>query len=300
MAATLAEVASAEPILLCDSETDTDLDTVLAAALTIPGIRLAGAGGLAAALGRALRDPTRGAPRSCTNSTRGLHNSARASSDLAPGKPVHAPDDPHAPGDSAHDIGDPPVGPIDPAIADGRSAHDPYTPELAGVFEATPRCVNEHSHTPVLVVVGTAEASAIEQVRRLISDGANELLLTPKTSDAPANSPTSCATHPITVLRPAQSHTDPQVVVDCLADAAAALATGPSRPHLVLTGGETARRVLDRLGVSELEPLAQIHHGAVRSRTADGRHIVTRPGSFGGPDSLCDIVRALRAGKDLL
>ena len=40
-------------------------------------------------------------------------------------------------------------------------------------------------------------------------------------------------------------------------------------PHtdLVLTGGETARRTLDALGVTTLEPIAQIHHGAVQCRT---------------------------------
>ena len=36
----------------------------------------------------------------------------------------------------------------------------------------------------------------------------------------------------------------------------------------------------------QLEPIAQIHHGAVQCRTPDGRHVVIRPGSFGGPDSL--------------
>ena len=63
---------------------------------------------------------------------------------------------------------------------------------------------------------------------------------------------------------------------------------------LVLTGGETARRTLDALGVTTLEPIAQIHHGAVQCRTPDGRHVVIRPGSFGGPDSLVQIVAACR------
>ena len=61
---------------------------------------------------------------------------------------------------------------------------------------------------------------------------------------------------------------------------------------LVLTGGETARRTLDALGVTTLEAIAQIHHGAVQCRTPDGRHVIIRPGSFGGPDSLVQIVEA--------
>jgi 4-hydroxythreonine-4-phosphate dehydrogenase len=63
---------------------------------------------------------------------------------------------------------------------------------------------------------------------------------------------------------------------------------------LVLTGGETARRVLDVLRVTDLRPVGQIHHGAVLSRTPDGRSVVTRPGSYGEADSLRRIVRALR------
>jgi hypothetical protein len=69
--------------------------------------------------------------------------------------------------------------------------------------------------------------------------------------------------------------------------------TGPV--DLVLTGGETARRVLDALGVTRLTPLGQIHHGAVMCRLPDGAAVVTRPGSFGGPDSLRSILAALRA-----
>jgi 4-hydroxythreonine-4-phosphate dehydrogenase len=64
---------------------------------------------------------------------------------------------------------------------------------------------------------------------------------------------------------------------------------------LVLTGGETARRVLDALGVTRLTPLGQVHHGAVLCRMPDGASVVTRPGSFGGPDSLLSILAALHA-----
>ncbi|MCM3811782.1 hypothetical protein ND808_39170 [Streptomyces sp. DR7-3] len=63
---------------------------------------------------------------------------------------------------------------------------------------------------------------------------------------------------------------------------------------LVLTGGETARHVLDALAVAELDPVGQVHHGAVHLSTPDGRSVVTRPGSFGDPDSLRQIVQALR------
>ena len=64
---------------------------------------------------------------------------------------------------------------------------------------------------------------------------------------------------------------------------------------LVLTGGETARAVLDRLGVTALTPLTQVHHGAVVCLDETGRAVATRPGSFGGPDSLVQLVTAVQA-----
>ncbi|MFF5670825.1 four-carbon acid sugar kinase family protein [Streptomyces hygroscopicus] len=73
-----------------------------------------------------------------------------------------------------------------------------------------------------------------------------------------------------------------------------AVAAHPGALDLVLTGGETARRVLDALAVTELDPVGQVHHGAVHLSTSDGRSVVTRPGSFGDPDSLRHIVQALR------
>lgn len=76
--------------------------------------------------------------------------------------------------------------------------------------------------------------------------------------------------------------------------AAFAVAVAPAaaeRSALVLTGGETARGVLELIGVDRLVPVAE-RHGAVVSR-ADGRVVVTRPGSFGGPTSLAELVTSL-------
>jgi len=139
----------------------------------------------------------------------------------------------------------------------------------------------------VLVVVGSAAPIAARQVERLLADGARELRLpVAGVSLEPG----------VTVLRPAPvERADPRAVVTELARAVVDLDPGPAAADLVLTGGETARRVLDELGIDQLEPLAQIGHGAVESRTADGRHVVTRPGSFGGVDSLRDIVAKLQS-----
>lgn len=58
---------------------------------------------------------------------------------------------------------------------------------------------------------------------------------------------------------------------------------------LVLTGGETARSVLDPLSIDSLSPQHEIEYGAVLSVEESGRYIVTWPGSFGGVRSLLSI-----------
>jgi 4-hydroxythreonine-4-phosphate dehydrogenase len=61
----------------------------------------------------------------------------------------------------------------------------------------------------------------------------------------------------------------------------------------VLTGGETARRTLEQLRVTSLDPVQILEHGSVLSRIADGRAVITRPGSFGRPDNLVRAVEHL-------
>lgn len=152
---------------------------------------------------------------------------------------------------------------------------------------------------PLLVVVGTAEPTAVAQIAQLAAVGAHHIALPPDTLGAPAGAPVLPDPGPggVTVLsidgtggiRPGAA----RALVAGLARSVAALAVPAD---LVLTGGETARRVLDALGVTQLFPLGQIQHGAVHSATADGRSVVTRPGSFGDADSLLRIVRTLRPG----
>ncbi|MEU0071129.1 4-hydroxythreonine-4-phosphate dehydrogenase PdxA [Streptomyces sp. NPDC006332] len=159
---------------------------------------------------------------------------------------------------------------------------------------------------PLLVVVGTAAPSAPAQIAHLTELGARHVRVHPDAlnSDAPNSyapsppgvpNPSDDASDGVTVLsidsgpgiRPGSAHR----LVSGLARLAADRA---GDADLVLTGGETARRVLDALGVPHLAPLGQIHHGAVHALTPDGRHVVTRPGSFGGTDSLLRIATALR------
>ncbi|MFD6275294.1 four-carbon acid sugar kinase family protein [Streptomyces sp. NPDC060209] len=151
-------------------------------------------------------------------------------------------------------------------------------------------------HAPLLVVVGTAEPGAIAQIAHLTALGAHHVLLDPADLASgtvrpplPGSAPalTVFSIDGSTGLRPGAGR--------ALSTALGALASAhPGRPDLVLTGGETARATLDALGIKELEPLCEIHHGAVHSRTPDGRRVVTRPGSYGSEDSLLRIAVALR------
>lgn len=79
----------------------------------------------------------------------------------------------------------------------------------------------------------------------------------------------------------------------------ATLSAAPGWPvRLMLTGGQTARAVLDALGQRRLELLAEVHPGAVLLTTDHGWLVAVRPGSHGGPDSLVQIHRALQGNPD--
>lgn len=149
---------------------------------------------------------------------------------------------------------------------------------------------------PLLIVVGTAEPAAVAQITQLTARGVAHHALPPAALDDPASPPVlDVDPHRITVVSIDNSlGVQPGSARRLVAGLARAVTAVPRRPDLVLTGGETARRVLDALGISRLDPVGQIHHGAVHARTPEGRSVVTRPGSYGETDSLLRIARALR------
>lgn len=74
----------------------------------------------------------------------------------------------------------------------------------------------------------------------------------------------------------------------------ATLKAAPDWPvRLMLTGGQTARAVLDILGCGRLDLVSEIHPGAVLMTTGTGWLVATRPGSHGDRDSLLTIHHAL-------
>ncbi|MFB4419496.1 four-carbon acid sugar kinase family protein [Streptomyces sp. QL37] len=214
--------------MICDGETDADLDAVAETLLRLPEtVRTIGSGGMAAALGRL---------------------SAPAEDRADPGRPRGGP-------------------------------------------------------RPVVVVVGTAHPGARAQIAQLTRRGAHHLvfhaaslLAHPDAGHPAAVTPTVPGRAPVLVFSiaptPAADPSAAPHLARALARTVARLL--PEDADLVLTGGETARSLLDELAVTSLLPVGQVHHGAVLCRTADGRGVVTRPGSFGGTDSLVRMVGALR------
>jgi uncharacterized protein YgbK (DUF1537 family) len=149
----------------------------------------------------------------------------------------------------------------------------------------------------VLTVIGTAAPVAAGQVEALVADGTR-----PVTVDARALLHDKADPEPI---QRALAHGSVVVTIGGVLDPAEAQAVSAAlghfiataqaqqRPDLILTGGETARAVIDAIGITALRPVQEIHHGAVVSVAPDGRRVVTRPGSFGDTDSLVTITRYL-------
>ncbi|MFD3380360.1 four-carbon acid sugar kinase family protein [Streptomyces sp. NPDC058697] len=288
---------------VCDAETDADLDAIAEAALRLgPGIRLMGTGGLAAALGRRLARADAFGAGAGAGAGAGFRGTDGDRSPEA-ARDRHTEADPDPAPDPDH------------SARTTRTAHDRSTEadrdRPTGTDTAGPAPADEVSPAPggtpsrpLLVVVGTAEPAAVAQIAHLVAAGARHVpvpahTLTDHSTRPPLDFRTEAGRTPdgITVVSIDGTHAVvPGAARGLAVGLAHAVAAAAHDSDLVLTGGETARRVLDALGIRELLPLDQIHHGAVRSRTADGRRVVTRPGSYGGTDSLLRIARALRPG----
>ena len=154
-----------------------------------------------------------------------------------------------------------------------------------------------------LLIVGSASASAREQLAVLDAAGVPVLTLCPADLLAgtvdPASLAQALACGPAAVTMDAAA-VDPRLSARLVSTLAQTVCAAALNRPLMLTGGETARAVLDALGVSELHVVAEIEHGAVLSQTPAGIPIVTRPGSFGTSESLRTILATLVAAASSL
>jgi uncharacterized protein YgbK (DUF1537 family) len=97
----------------------------------------------------------------------------------------------------------------------------------------------------------------------------------------------------VEVLRTAA--TDVRDAGEAARQLAQAVAVRPELPGLlVLTGGETARRVTEALGVSGVELLGEVAPGMPVGRLLETETlVVTKAGGFGGPEAILDALRLL-------
>lgn len=158
---------------------------------------------------------------------------------------------------------------------------------LAPLIDLTPE-PSRHPGTPgdrTIVVVGTRTSSARRQVDLLVDRGTREVILHPR------NPPELGAGDVVVTLAADVDWSVPEIAA-ALGQLAAVI--GPTPADLVLTGGSTARIILDSLGIDRLLADIEIDDGAVLSISPTGRRIVTRPGGFGGDHGLLDITDFLR------
>jgi 4-hydroxythreonine-4-phosphate dehydrogenase len=151
----------------------------------------------------------------------------------------------------------------------------------------------------LLMVLGTRSSAVAPQLAQLAGEAAHVELIDPTVLLAepgalaarfermPSRGLTVVALDPTAAIETG----DVSRLVHALADALAPYVV--RHAGVFLSGGETARAVLDRQEVGSLCVLAELDRGTVVSRTPAGHVVVTRPGSFGAPDSLLRTARAL-------
>ncbi|ROS61493.1 uncharacterized protein YgbK (DUF1537 family) [Frigoribacterium sp. PhB160] len=310
LAEQLAAAASGGAVAVVDGETDDDLDRVVAAALAG-----ADAGAAVENSGDGVADaalpPSGGATGPFLLNGRRLLLAGSAALAAA----VAAAVDPATPiarvAESGVVVGD------DPRAATGGDSAPIVLSRAREGAEVAPR--------PVVVVVGSAAEAAGRHVAALVAGGAALTVVDPDpdpdpdpSSDPSSDPDAGPSSDPgdrsaeaavsraaeaalrdglAVLVLPADRALDPARAAAALADVAATVAVAAAA-DLVLTGGETARAVLDRLGTAWLVPLAQVEHGAVASRADDGRLVATKPGSFGADDVLVRLVDRLRTLRD--
>ena len=163
--------------------------------------------------------------------------------------------------------------------------------------EVRPGALPDHDTVEsVLFVLGTRAPGLTDQVERLrAARTAHVVLVRP---DDLVTDPAGVCRHlaaaqpsgVVVVTFDPAAPADPsraRRLAEALADAVAPVAD--AYDALFLSGGETARAVLDRLHVDVLDVRAQLETGTVVSTRPGGRTVVTRPGSFGRPDSLVGV-----------
>ncbi|NUT73303.1 4-hydroxythreonine-4-phosphate dehydrogenase PdxA [Pseudarthrobacter sp. C4D7] len=187
-------------------------------------------------------------------------------------------------------------------LAQRLATHTAQNAHSAAAADATD-AVPQDAHRPVLAIVGSASKTAQAQLAQLERQGFTVVRLHPlyagaKDAYAPQLAQVSAdlkAGRRVAVTL-AAAKVDPSGsarIVQALSTFAAQAAKA-TPTDLILTGGETAREVLDAAGRNTLVPLAAVQHGAVLSRADDGTLVGTKPGSFGDDLALLQLYDDIR------
>ncbi|WP_314216072.1 4-hydroxythreonine-4-phosphate dehydrogenase PdxA [Pseudarthrobacter equi] len=180
-----------------------------------------------------------------------------------------------------------------------QAARNAQSAAAADATAAEPQDVDR----PVLAVVGSASQTAQAQLAKLEGQGFTVVRLHPQyagatgayrpqleeTKQALRDGSNVAVTLAAGKVDPARAASIVQALSAFAAQAAKATAA-----DLILTGGETAREVLDAAGRHTLVPLAAVQHGAVLSRADDGTLVGTKPGSFGDDLALLQLYDEIR------
>lgn len=156
-----------------------------------------------------------------------------------------------------------------------------------------------------LAVIGSASGLARQQAAALVEAGAHEIAvpiallvdgLDRQRHELASRLATAAADGDVVVRlhgRQRREHAD--LVAARLASLVAPAAMPASL--LVLTGGRTARTVLDSCGRRALAPIYQPEPGAVLSRTDAGTAVLTKAGAFGDRGTLLRCIDSVRTGR---
>ncbi|MFC9773463.1 MULTISPECIES: 4-hydroxythreonine-4-phosphate dehydrogenase PdxA [unclassified Pseudarthrobacter] len=192
-------------------------------------------------------------------------------------------------------------------LAQRLATHTARNAHSAAAADATD-AVPQDADRPVLAVVGSASKTAQAQLAQLEGQGFTVVRLHPlyagaKDAYAPQLAQVSAdlrAGRRVAITL-AAAKVDPsgsaRIVQALSAFAAQAAKSAPT--DLILTGGETAREVLDAAGRHTLVPLAAVQHGAVLSRADDGKLVGTKPGSFGDDLALLQLYDEIRERRSV-
>ncbi|SDW91708.1 4-hydroxythreonine-4-phosphate dehydrogenase [Arthrobacter sp. cf158] len=156
---------------------------------------------------------------------------------------------------------------------------------------------------PVLAVVGSASPTAQAQLAQLETYNFTVVRLKPQRADALGAYQTQLdeVQHLLTAganvaVTVAGGKVYPSAAAGIVQDLStfAAQASRGTTADLILTGGETAREVLDAVGLHRLVPVTSVQHGAVLSCADDGTLVGTKPGSFGDDHALLQLYNEIR------